>query len=83
MIADIIHGENFDVSISDILEIRKKCNKTIEEQMAKIHEFEPHSSTQGESQFQQAIDEYLAQGNIVKRYKGMIVAHVEEEDETL
>lgn len=82
MIADIIHGENFDVSISDILEIRKKCNRTIDEQLAKIHEFEPHPNIQGESQFQEAIDEYLAQGKIVKRYKCMIVDHVEGEDET-
>jgi len=82
MIADIIHGESFDVSISDILEIRRKCNHTIDEQLAKIHEFEPHLNIQGESQFQDSIDDYLAQGRIVKRYKCMIVDHAEGDDET-
>lgn len=82
MIADIIHGEIFDITFTDVLEFRRKCNKTIDEQLAKVHDFEPHPNIQGESQFQDAIDEYLAQGKIVKRYPCMIVDHVEGEDET-
>lgn len=82
MIADIIHGENFDITFSDVLEFRRKCNHTIDEQLAKVHDFEPRPNIQGESQFQDAIDEYLAQGKIVKRYKCMIVDHAEEEHET-
>ena len=82
MIADIIHGENFDITIDDILDIRRKCNRTIDEQLAKVNDFEPRPNIQGESQFQESIDDYLAQGRIVKRYKGMIVDHAEGEDET-
>ena len=82
MITDIIHGEYFDITIDDILDIRRKCNHTIGVQLTKIHDFEPHHDIQGESQCQDAIDEYLAQGKIVKRYKCMIVDHVVGDHET-
>lgn len=78
MIADIIHGENFDIGIDDILEIHQKCNRTIEQQLTKIHEYEPFPNIQGDSQFREAVNRYLAQGKIVKRYKCMIVDRVEE-----
>lgn len=57
-----------------------KCNTTMETQRTKIYDYEKSSTIQGESQFQQAIDEYLAQGNFVKRYNIMIVS-LDDEDQ--